>query len=255
MMNFTNMSRFTNAGRGFITPSEKQHESTLSCSSSERGTNALPRGFTTKRAERRANVLMSSSEASAGREAVRGFTLVETLVAIAVIATAITGPLYAVQQSLNASRTARDQLIASALAQEGVEFVRNTRDSNYIWTLNGGTARNWLAGFDGTSASGSIVTAANCISTATVPVECVIDPYAKTVSRTVAPLKLTSGKIYSQGSSGTVTPYTRTVTFKTVPVGAAAGTANEMTVTVTVSWTTKENDYQIVIVESLHNWL
>lgn len=45
----------------------------------------LPGGFTTKRAERGAHVLMRSSEASAGSKPVRGFTLIELLVVIAII--------------------------------------------------------------------------------------------------------------------------------------------------------------------------
>ena len=108
----------------------------------------------------------------------RGFTLVETLVAITIIALAIVGPLYAVQQSLNVSRVSRDQLVASALAQEAVEYVRSIRDGNYLYNLRTGAARSWLYGIDGTAGS------TNCSIA-----RCVVDPTQNTVSRSISPLR------------------------------------------------------------------
>lgn len=170
----------------------------------------------------------------------RGFTLVETLVAITVVVTAMVGPLYAVQQSLNASRTAREQLIASSLAQEGVEYVRGLRDSNYLYLLaNTGSSRSWLYGVDGTGGS------VNCITAA-----CVVDPTQNTVSRTIAPLYLSATNLYNQAGSGTPTIYTRRVQLE-----AVSGSASEMTVTVTVTWTMKGQARNVTIVERLHNWL
>ena len=169
----------------------------------------------------------------------RGFTLVETLVAITVVVTAMVGPLYAVQQSLNASRTAREQLIASSLAQEGVEYVRSMRDSNYLYVLTKGTALSWLYGVDGTGGS------VNCITAA-----CVVDPTQNTVSRTIAPLYLSATNLYNQAGSGTPTNFTRQVRLTAVP-----GSVSEMVVTVTVTWTTKGQSRNVTITERLHNWL
>jgi prepilin-type N-terminal cleavage/methylation domain-containing protein len=167
----------------------------------------------------------------------RGFTLVETLVAITVVVTAMVGPLYAVQQSLNASRTAREQLIASSLAQEGVEYVRSIRDNNYLFVLRTSSPRSWLFGLDGTGGS------VDCISAT-----CVIDPTQNTVSRTVGPLYLSSTNLYNQASSGTITKYTRTV--QLTPVSST-----EMTLTVIVTWTSKNQTRNVTITERLHNWL
>jgi prepilin-type N-terminal cleavage/methylation domain-containing protein len=170
----------------------------------------------------------------------RGFTLVETLVAITVVVTAMVGPLYAVQQSLNASRSAREQLIASSLAQEGVEYVRSIRDGNYLYVLmNSGSTRSWLYGVDGTGGS------TNC---ATAP--CVVDPTQNTVSRTILPLYLSSGNLYNQAENGTETPYTRTVQLAAVP-----GSTTEITLTVTVTWTSKGQARNVTITERLHDWL
>lgn len=175
----------------------------------------------------------------------RGFTLVETLVAITVVVTAMVGPLYAVQQSLNASRAAREQLIASSLAQEAVEYVRAIRDSNYLYVLRTGSARSWLFGLDGTASS------VNCI-TAT----CVIDPTqdmqnAITRMPTPSPLYLSSQNLYTQAAVvPTPTAYTRTV--QLAPV---SGSVTEMTLTVIVTWRSKNQTRNVTITERLHNWL
>lgn len=173
----------------------------------------------------------------------RGFTLVETLVAITVILTAIVGPLYAVQQSLNISRSAREQLIATSLAQEGVEYVRAMRDSNYLYNIANPGARTWLAGVDGTAGYPNAY--ANCITG-----DCVVDIVRNTVSRTVAPMTLDSTGLYGQGGAGTVTGFTRTVRLT-----AVAGSTTEMVVTVTVSWSTKGQARSVAVTERLHDWL
>ena len=72
----------------------------------------------------------------------RGFTFVETLVAIASLLLAIVAPLSLVYQSLAASRVARNQVTAIYLAQESIEFIRGTRDNN---ALSGGT---WVLGLE-----------------------------------------------------------------------------------------------------------
>jgi len=173
----------------------------------------------------------------------RGFTLVETLVAITVIVTAIVGPLYAVQQSLNSSRSAREQLVASSLAQEGVEFVRSVRDSNYIRNSTAPGSRTWLASFDGST--GGTSSSANCITA-----DCVVDATQNTVSRTITPLYLSSTGLYNQSNNGAPSLYTRTVR-----ITAVSGSVTEIVLTVTVTWTTRGQSRSVVINERLHNWL
>lgn len=170
----------------------------------------------------------------------RAFTLVETLVAIAILLVAIVGPFYAVSRSINASYIARDQLTASALAQEGAEYIYYMRDNNFF------TSNNWLDGFNGTAdALGHV---ANCIS----PNKCVID-----VSRdmiTACPgacpvLYLDINGLYTQnGNSNPATRYTRSV--EVIPISA-----NEVRVKVTVSWKTLGTTHSVVVNDELYNWL
>lgn len=165
----------------------------------------------------------------------RGFTLVETLVAITIIVTAIVGPMYAVQQAMGASMNARDQLIASSLAQEGIEYVRSVRDNNYLYTLKTGNARSWFYGLDATGGT-------NCMTA-----DCIVDPTQGTASRTITPLSLTGG-LYNQSGAPELSNFTRRVRLSSV-------SANEMLVTVTVSWNWKGQARSVVLTDHLYDWL
>jgi prepilin-type N-terminal cleavage/methylation domain-containing protein len=67
-----------------------------------------------------------------GREDARGMTLIETLVAITILAVAIVAPMSLTIQSLVSAYYARDQIVASNLAQEAIESVRAVRDGNIL---------------------------------------------------------------------------------------------------------------------------
>jgi len=65
----------------------------------------------------------------------KGFTIIETLVAITILMIAITGPLTVSQRGLSNAVFARDQLVATYLAQDALEFVHYVRDWNVINSL------------------------------------------------------------------------------------------------------------------------
>jgi len=67
----------------------------------------------------------------------RGFTLIETLVAITLLTIAITAPITLTGRSLAAAFYARDQVTAFHLAQEAIETVRHIRDRNALLTAHG----------------------------------------------------------------------------------------------------------------------
>lgn len=62
----------------------------------------------------------------------KGMTLIETLVAITILSVAIVAPMSLTMQSLASAYYARDQIVASNLAQEAIESVRAARDSNIL---------------------------------------------------------------------------------------------------------------------------
>jgi len=73
----------------------------------------------------------------------KGFSLVETLVAIFILALAISSAMAAVQGSLMSSFFARDRTTAFFLAQEAVEIIKSKRSENGIANYSGGDVR-WL---------------------------------------------------------------------------------------------------------------
>lgn len=75
----------------------------------------------------------------------KGFTLVESLVAVSILSISVAAIFTAVQMSLKTSLTAKDQITAIYLSQEAMEFIKNVRDENALNSLNG-VAVNWLHG-------------------------------------------------------------------------------------------------------------
>ncbi|MBU3926040.1 prepilin-type N-terminal cleavage/methylation domain-containing protein [Patescibacteria group bacterium] len=94
----------------------------------------------------------------------KGFTILETLVAVAILALAITGPLELAFKGISYTKLSQNQIIASYLAQEGMELIRNIRDSNKI-----NHDPNWLNNLS------------NCIS----PNLCYVDAQASSLSPVV----------------------------------------------------------------------
>jgi len=62
----------------------------------------------------------------------RGFTLIEVIVAITVLSTGIAGSVALINRTISLSIVIQDQLIAWSLAQEGMEVVHNIRNTNWI---------------------------------------------------------------------------------------------------------------------------
>ena len=80
----------------------------------------------------------------------KGFTLVETMVAVSILSLSIAATFTAVQNGIQNSTLAKDQTTAFYLAQEAMEFIKNTRDENALNNVyaqsNNLTAVNWLHG-------------------------------------------------------------------------------------------------------------
>lgn len=182
----------------------------------------------------------------------KGFTLIETLVAIAILTTAMVAPFYALQESIKSADVSRDEITGSNLAQEGVEYVRSIRDGNYLYVReNPSSTQTWLYGLDGTTSNS--ITSPNCFT----PNLCTVDATALattpvvsyTSTSSVPVLTLSSASyLYNQANNGTPTIFKRTVQLTTI-------TAWEVRVNVTVAWTTDHIPYVTTVSEYLDNWL
>ncbi len=191
------------------------------------------------------------------RLANKGFTMVETLVAITIVMITLVGPFQAVEHALTASYASRDELIGNSLAQEAVEYVLNVRDNNYLWN-NATPGRSWTYGFDGTSGT------ANCIT----PNKCVVDPFQATIvscpnnNCSTLPLYIASSGasqpyLYNQSTTGVPSRFTRSIQLCYVQSNGSctAVLSNEAKLTVTVTWITASQTYNTTITEYLENWL
>lgn len=69
-----------------------------------------------------------------------GFTILEVTLAVFLVAVGVLGSYALIQQTLYAAEFSQDKLIASYLAQEGIEIVKNIRDTNWL------KGQDWDAG-------------------------------------------------------------------------------------------------------------
>ncbi len=76
------------------------------------------------------------------RKKLSGFSLLEIMAVVAIVAIALVGTTKLVVQSLRAQQVNRSTIIAYQLAQEGVELVRYIRDTNWL------QARDWDEGME-----------------------------------------------------------------------------------------------------------
>ena len=146
----------------------------------------------------------------------RGYTLIETLIAITIIVTATVGPLSLAAKSLAQSQYARDQITAFYLAQEGLEIVRHIRDAN-----PGAAWRTKLTGKGCSSTGGCNVDATSIEDATRCPEGC------EETNR----LHLSSDSIYTPQNSGVISKFSRTIT-----IVEETGSNKDVTIKATVRW-------------------
>lgn len=179
----------------------------------------------------------------------RGFTIVETLVAIFILLLSITGPLAIAQSGLRAAFLSRDQVTAFYLAQDAMESIKNVRDDNLI-------AGIWNASDRGTWTKGL----ANCFSGSGCTVDTLSDVLITAKCNTEAvgcsltnPLRFNL-ETKEFGISETNTEKSK---FSRVVFINTTNRDNEIEVTVKVSWVTHNQlgEREIEVREYMSNWL
>lgn len=72
-----------------------------------------------------------------------GFTLVETLVGLLIFTVAVVALMSVLGSGISTTTYAKQKLAAQFLAQEGIECVRNVRDTNVLYNPSGSLAGGW----------------------------------------------------------------------------------------------------------------
>jgi type II secretory pathway pseudopilin PulG len=208
----------------------------------------------------------------------QGQTLLELLIALFILVLVLTATIALIVNSINAGRESRNRLVAASLAREGVEIVRNIRDSNWIdpgdpTGIPVVPPPNWDEGLVGNSPAIPFV---NSVS-ATTPTQLYFDPASQ---------NQTAVKLYSDAYvQGAVTPGSDTQFYRLIyldPIcqddtspnpneaivdkggnydcGAAstnvAGYNNKVgiRVIVEVHWPTEASSKKVVVEDRLYDW-
>lgn len=179
-----------------------------------------------------------------------GFTLLETLIAVTILALSIAGPLTAASRAVVAGEIARDQLVASYLAQEGIEYVREMRDDAFLALYppdSSSAAAAWTNFL--TSSYAYSITACRSSTCTLDPAQTMANALTPCSGDTCTPLYLANG-IYTQQSNlsgSTKTAFTRTIKAVTL-------SANEERIVSTVSWSFHGTPYSITVTDHLTPW-
>ncbi len=182
----------------------------------------------------------------------KAFTLVETLVAISIFSMSLVAVMTLLGQGVGDTNYAKRKLTAEYLAQEGIEYIRNMRDT-YIISASS-TSSGWsqfsakLADDDAdcTSQHGCIFKPEGITSTITMPFYTCQAEWC-----TDYPIQYNSTTGSYGYAAGTNSGYSRII--KTSVVGGTNG--NQIKVTSTVSWMQGLRRFNVSFSEVLFNWV
>jgi len=160
----------------------------------------------------------------------KGFTLIETLVAISILLLSLSVPLTIASKGLASSFFARDQITAFYLAQDAVEYIRNSRDNSSLSGIS------WSNEFPDTSGAKFIVDTTDGLMEICPVNGC-------------EPLDYNSSTgFYSHNDSiGNESIFTRSASIQSI-------NENEVIVSVEVSWSTGVFSRTFSIKENILDW-
>ncbi|HEX8946813.1 MAG TPA: prepilin-type N-terminal cleavage/methylation domain-containing protein [Candidatus Paceibacterota bacterium] len=190
-----------------------------------------------------------------------GFTLIETLVAIAILTIAIGGPFATAEHSIEAANIAQNKMTAAFLAQEGIEFVRAMRDNAYLSYCYSGVdaaaCEYWWNGFT-TNTYGGTYNILQCTTNGCALDTRVLSGELSFGSGSIAPCSagnLTCGALYltsdgqytTQSTGNTSTSFVR-------KISATQVSDTEIAVSSTVTWSTHGKPYAVTVKDYFTSW-
>lgn len=178
----------------------------------------------------------------------KAFTLVETLVAISIFTMAILGLMSVLASSISNTNYAKQKIIAEYLAQEGIEYVRNIRTSEVLYSplsqslwkkfsaTNSCDSNSNTCGFSATYNSGNFRNGNDIFKCNQNPNNCGL--YLGNTTGVYDP-DASSGGVYSG--------FTREIWRETI-------STNGFKIHSRVSWTQGSGPHNVTFSEDLYNW-
>lgn len=186
----------------------------------------------------------------------RGFTLLETLVAVFILTLALTGPIYIASLAIRSSVESRDNVSAYYLAEEALEVIRNKRDQ--ISFTNTGDANQWLSDIVGGADCLNAATAASISTCYMTRDETGAYGFGSCTGGVCPPLAFnpTGNIIYGDSSvTSNTSKFSREIYLQTGSQDPATNNqpVREVKVVVSIKWVDRGRDRVYTLVEHLYN--
>ncbi len=179
----------------------------------------------------------------------KGFTLVETLIAISIFSTSLVVLMSVLGSGINNTTYAKNKMEASYLAQEGIEYIRNMRDSYVLYEDPSVSWDNFIGALSASTSSCNTTTGCGIninISDArdysdyqNLIFSCSILNRCK--------LYLNNGN-YNINQTGIDSGFTRVISMTEM-------SSDEIKITSEVKWAQGSGTYNIILSENLFNWI
>lgn len=161
----------------------------------------------------------------------RGFTILEIAISLFIISMGMVAVLTLVVQNIQVENVDKNKVVASQLAQEGLEVVRNQRDFN--WLQYDTPTSKWNEGIE----DGNYI----------VDYTGDITDGPDSISATSTRLYINGEGYYDHDDSGKPTPFSRLMVVE-------SSTSASTSVSCLVEWEDKGNTYSYEADTTLYNW-
>lgn len=180
----------------------------------------------------------------------RGFTLVEALVAVSVFSVSVLALMAVLGKGVADTNYAKRKTVAIYLAQEGIEFTRNLRDTYMLYDASGWSLFETKLTTSGcTAANGCFYNDSALAWTGDSTMPIIDTAYTACTSSTCNNgALLYNAATGKYGFSGTSSGFTRQIKATIVSSGT------EVKISSTVYWIQGSGTYQVTLSENLFNW-
>ena len=169
-------------------------------------------------------------------KSLEGFTLLEVIVSVFMVTVGLLGVMSLLQRTISSVSLSSSRLTAGYLAQEGIEIIRNVRDTNWLQART--ASSTWDEGL--INCGGAGIVADYNHSYGPNQLDSVFPCYSDQF------LNVDSNGFYGY-SSGTQTKFKRKILITAVD-------SDTQNVLVQISWTEKGASFAVSVRENLYNW-